>query len=187
MIFSGQWRASVCWFRHCCRNHFYLFTASASHDEAAFSPQWGLSIRVLPKTPKSGGNVARKKEKSGVFQPPDGRGARSVPGNYCQKSFCLWTLSIWFPPNMDFKYTRTWHIFPPKVDSSRWHDWYMQIFFLNDTRKNFPMKNKRATLLKKRKSGTLWIKKCWGKKTLWKYTRWKNTLWTNFLAELDNS
>lgn len=112
MIFSGQWRASVCWFRHCCRNHFYLFTASASHDEAAFSPQWGLSIRVLPKTPKSGGNVARKKEKSGVFQPPHGRGARSVPGNYCQKSFCLWTLSIWFPPNMDFKYTRTWHFFP---------------------------------------------------------------------------
>ena len=41
----------VCWFRHCWRNHFYLFTPSGSHDEAAFCPQWGFWVdAVLAKT-----------------------------------------------------------------------------------------------------------------------------------------
>ena len=62
--FPNKWYSpasgSVCWFRHCCRNHFYLFTASASHDEAAFCPQWGLSIRVPTKKSQKRGKYCGK-------------------------------------------------------------------------------------------------------------------------------
>ena len=94
---------SVCWFRHCCRNHFYLFTASASHDEAAFCPQWGWapSIRVSAKKfPNVKEKYWEKSEKCKFSEPPHGWRGCGVPGNYCWKCFAFEHF-----PNMFFKDT----------------------------------------------------------------------------------
>ena len=103
MIFFAQRRGSVCWFRHCCRNHFYLFTASASHDEAAFCPQWGWapSIRVSAKKfPNVKEKYWEKSEKCKFSEPPHGWRGCGVPGNYCWKCFAFEHF-----PNMFFKDT----------------------------------------------------------------------------------
>ena len=68
-----------------------------------------------PKTTKTERKCDKKNWEIRIFWSSYARGVCSVRGNYCKKCFCLRTLSIWFPPNMDFKYIHTWHIFPPKV------------------------------------------------------------------------
>ena len=91
-----------------------------------------------PKTTKTERKCYRKKLGNQIFfQPSYARGVCSVRGNYCKKCFCLRTLSIWFPPNMDFKYIHTWHIFPPKVHrffkmiDMQKNSWYENILMLN--------------------------------------------------------
>ena len=93
----------VCWFRHCWRNHFYLFTPSGSHDEAAFCPQWGFWVdAVLAKT-------FREREifsgNCGFFKHPQNQEVAEFPERIKGKRAFLEVFLLWLPQNMMFEYS----------------------------------------------------------------------------------